>query len=72
MHNLHFGCLFLLPRISDMSYHTYAVVRGDLVRIWQPTLEQAEGLAASYRKLYPLDSDAWTEWAGVTDGEPDF
>lgn len=55
-----------------MSYHTYAVVRGDLVRIWQPTLEQAEGLAASYRKLYPLDSDAWTEWAGVTDGEPDF
>ncbi len=55
-----------------MSYHTYAVVRGDLVRIWQPTLEQAEGLAASYRKLYPEDCDAWIEGLMSCVGEPDF
>ncbi len=55
-----------------VSYHVYAVVRGDLVRVWSPNEFQALGLAASYRKLYPYeDCDAWIE--GQMSGiEPDF
>lgn len=56
-----------------MSYHTYAVVRGDLVRVWSPNEFQALGLAASYRKLYPYeDCDAWIEGLMSCVGEPDF
>jgi len=59
-------------RNLDMSYHTYAVVRGDLVRVWSPNEHQALGLAASYRKLYPEDCDAWIEGLMSCVGEPDF
>jgi len=32
-----------------------------LVRVWCPTGAQAEGLAVTYRKLYPDLGDSWIE-----------
>lgn len=55
-----------------MSYHVYAVVRGNLVRVWSPNEHRALGLAASYRKLYPEDCEAWIEGQMSSVGEPDF
>lgn len=39
----------------------YAVTNAGLVRVWCPSGAQAEGLASSYRKLYPDPGDAWIE-----------
>lgn len=64
-----------------VSYHVYAVVRGNLVRVWSPNEHQALGLAASYRKLYPEYCDAWIEGlmprvrtssGNLSGAEPDF